>query len=254
MKYRYQKVDRRLTDYVRTVLVCEDRSDAESSDLPLFTKGMPALLCRITKEGCQTTIFGRSVPDNKWAVERNATLIVFFFKPFVLGTIFKLSAQKMKENPIELDHLGTSKTKRLNVQLSSLKPTKEKIDILNHFLLSQIQKNQRECDIIRYATDKLLQNSDANSLSKILKELCLTERTFQRVFKKYLGLSPNQYRRICQFQVTFLQLKGRHFCKQTDVAYNNAYFDQSHYIRSFKEFTGTTPNEYLQNGLDYKTK
>ncbi|TSJ47977.1 helix-turn-helix domain-containing protein [Fluviicola chungangensis] len=45
-------------------------------------------------------------------------------------------------------------------------------------------------------------------------------------------------------------MKGGHFEKITDVAYANGYFDQSHYIRSFKEFTNTTPNGYLQSGLD----
>jgi AraC-like DNA-binding protein len=86
----------------------------------------------------------------------------------------------------------------------------------------------------------------------MLQQLNLTERTFQRIFKKYVGITANEYRRICQFQMAFYQLKARQFDKLTDVVYDNGYFDQSHYTRSFKEFTNTTPNEYLQSGLKKK--
>ena len=33
----------------------------------------------------------------------------------------------------------------------------------------------------------------------------------------------------------------------TQVAYENDYYDQSHFIRDFKEFTGTNPKDYFGN-------
>jgi AraC-like DNA-binding protein len=254
MNYRYLKVNPQLEEYLRTVLVFDSCSDTEGSDLPLFTKGMPTLLFKTEGNDNQITLFGQSVPDEKCTVENNTTLIAFFFKPFALGTIFKLSAQELKEKPIELNIWNAQKAMTLNVQLFHSKSTKEKIEILNHFILSQIQANRRECEIILYATDKLMQNSNADVLSQILQDLSLTERTFQRLFKKYVGITANEYRRICQFYFAFSQLKGGHFDKLTDVAYANGYFDQSHYIRSFKEFTDVTPNEYLQSGLSKKVE
>jgi AraC-like DNA-binding protein len=94
-----------------------------------------------------------------------------------------------------------------------------------------------------------MQNSNADILSELLQKLNLTERTFQRIFKKYVGVTAIEYRRICQHYFAFAQLRGGHFVKMTDIAYANGYFDQSHFIRAFKEFTNTTPNEFLQSGL-----
>ncbi len=245
MSYHYHKTDTKLTDYIRTVLVFDNCS--ESSELPLFTNGMSALLCKVDN---RTTLFGQSVPIDEWTTENNETTIAFFFKPFSLATIFKLSAQDLKAKPIELNLWNAQKAMALNIQLYHSKSTQEKVEILSHFIFTQIESNRRDCEIILYATDTIMHNSNTDVLSQLLENLHLTERTFQRLFKKYVGITANEYRRICQHYFAFSQLKGGHFERLTEVAYTNGYFDQSHYIRSFKEFTNTTPNEYLQSGLD----
>jgi AraC-like DNA-binding protein len=115
-----------------------------------------------------------------------------------------------------------------------------------------LEEHKKACEIIRYATDELMRNSDADGLAAMLEKLKVSERTFQRIFKKYVGIPANQYRRICQFETSFAQLKGQRFEKLTDVAYDNGFADQSHFIRSFREFTNVTPNTYLRSGLKEK--
>lgn len=247
MNFHYQKVAPELAEYVRTVFVF-DHDIGESSDLPLFTNGMAALVC---KSG-HITFFGESVPDTEWEDENNSPILAFFFKPFALATIFKISAQELKTKTIGLNLWNAHKSMALDVQLAHSGSVREKLAVLTHFISAQIESNQRDCEMIRYATDAIMQNSKTDVLSQLIKELHVTERTFQRTFKKYVGVTPNEYRRICQYYFAFSQLKGGHFEKLSDVAFNNGYFDQSHYIRSFKEFTDTTPNEYLQSGLDKK--
>lgn len=249
MKYRYHRANPPLTEYIRTVVVLEDGPGPETADLPLYTKGMAALLCKTENGNDQVTLFGQSVPDEKWVVENNASLIAFFFKPFSIGPIFKLSAKELKDQPVELTQWHAQKALALRLQLVHSGSLEKRIECLEHFLISQVQQNQHECEMIRFVTDKLMQYSDADALSQILKEVNLTERTFQRIFKKYVGTTPNEYRRICQFYFAFTQLRTGDFDSLSDVAYGHGYFDQSHFIRAFKEFTDTTPNEYRQSGL-----
>jgi AraC-like DNA-binding protein len=89
-------------------------------------------------------------------------------------------------------------------------------------------------------------------LSATLENLNISIRTFQRIFKKYVGVTPSQYRRICQFQFSFAQLRAKQFNKLTDVAFDNGFADQSHFIRSFREFTQITPQDYIRSGLSVK--
>jgi AraC-like DNA-binding protein len=84
----------------------------------------------------------------------------------------------------------------------------------------------------------------------IQRELNIYERTLQRMFEKHIGISPNIYRRICQFNSAFTDLNLGNYNNLSDIANNHGYADQSHYIRAFKEFTNITPGEYLNLGRD----
>jgi AraC-like DNA-binding protein len=246
------KIDPLLKDYVQSILVLSASDPPAPEDLPIFTNGMAALLYTLHNEDHCLSIFGKSVPEDRLTIRDDMTLIAVFFKPFAIGPIFKLSARQLTNESVELNCWNPQKAMALKLQLIPAQSAAEMMEVLHQFILSQVLANQRECGIIQKATDKILENPSADVLAQLLQELNLTERTFQRLFKKYVGITASEYRRICQFQSAFYQLKGRQFDKLTDVAYDNGYFDQSHYIRSFKEFTDTTPNDYLQSGLKKK--
>lgn len=258
MKYWYQKPNQLLSDYVRTVLVLEGFSQADAKQLPLVTNGMAAFFCRTEKTESgdehisQLTLFGKSSTEDSWTINNTTTIIAYFFNPFALSTVFNVTAKKLMEEPVDLWNWSPHKTNALKTQLVYAASTTQKTEVLDHLLIAQLQQNQKECSIIQYATDEIMCNPDTEILSTLLIKLDINERTFQRIFKKYVGVTASQYRRICQFQVSFEQLRGKEFSKLTDIAYDNGFADQSHFIRSFKEFTQTTPNDYLRSGLKEK--
>lgn len=248
MKHHYIKVSPELNGYVRTILVLNDSLDSQSQGLPLFTKGMPALMYDSGNDPHPLTLHGQSLPEMNWSALHSSLIILYFFKPYTIGPIFGLPERSLRE-PVALYQWNIQRTEVLKIRLVDAGSMEERIQILDNFVLEQIRINLRLCEIIRHATDHLMQNPDADALARMIRELNLTERTFQRIFKKYVGISPNEYRRICQFYFAFTQLKEGQFDKLSDLAGDNGYFDQSHYIRSFKAFTGTTPKGYLLSGL-----
>lgn len=258
MKYWYQRPHPLLSKYVRTVLVLEGFSESEADALPLFSNGMPALFCKTEKDGAgnenvrQVTLFGKTVPQECWAITPHATIIAYFFKPFALAALFGLPAATLAKNPVDLESWDPLKNNALRTQLTYAASTSRKSEVLDHLLIHQLEQNNKECEVIQYATDQIMCNSGTEVLAGILKTLNINKRTFQRVFKKYVGVSPTHYRRICQFQFVFAQLRSGKFDTLTDIAYENGFADQSHFIRSFREFTKTTPNSYLRSGLKEK--
>ncbi|MEJ0034319.1 MAG: AraC family transcriptional regulator [Bacteroidota bacterium] len=168
-------------------------------------------------------LYGKNVPSECWKVKKSTEIIAYFFKPFVAPALFNVDA---KTEVVELGAID-----------------KGNIDQL---LIGKLNDN---CKVIQYATDQIMLDPSPDILSAVIKHLKINERTFQRIFKKYVGITANQYRRICQFQSSFSQLRSNDFQSLTDLAYANGFADQSHFIRSFKEFVNTTPNNYLKEGL-----
>lgn len=70
-----------------------------------------------------------------------------------------------------------------------------------------------------------------------------------RLSTQWLGLSPKKYLRLQQFIKT---LDDLHFTQHlsTDIAFNNGFFDQSHFNRIFREFTEITPKQYREQKSD----
>ncbi|MNY79127.1 DNA-binding transcriptional regulator ChbR [compost metagenome] len=53
--------------------------------------------------------------------------------------------------------------------------------------------------------------------------------------------------RICRFQASLNQLRAQSYDKLSDIAFEQEYADQSHFIRNFKEFTGLTPFQFRKS-------
>ncbi|MES2279325.1 MAG: helix-turn-helix domain-containing protein [Bacteroidota bacterium] len=69
------------------------------------------------------------------------------------------------------------------------------------------------------------------------------ERQLERLFKRYVGLSPKFYARVIRFNYIFEIIKNKSL-PWADVVYQAGYYDQSHFIRNFKAFTGEDPSAY----------
>ena len=64
---------------------------------------------------------------------------------------------------------------------------------------------------------------------------------------KQIGLSPKQLGKVIRLQTALKLLLNEHPDTFCSIAYESEYFDQAHFIRDFKEFTGTTPQAFLNN-------
>jgi AraC-like DNA-binding protein len=82
------------------------------------------------------------------------------------------------------------------------------------------------------------------AVADICKELSVGERYVEKLFQTYVGLSPKFFARIIRFSHIFQLIKD----KDPDwsaVVFEAGYYDQSHFIRNFKAFTGEDPSEYI---------
>ncbi|GAA0554882.1 AraC family transcriptional regulator [Chitinophaga japonensis] len=240
----------RVAEYVREILVIEDCRVTNPFVLPLFANGTPTLLFQTAKGqiGHATnnlTLFGQTVFPDTLTIREDFTLIAYFFQPYALNSLFGVSAQELTDNPIDLNLLPAQVRAGLQEQLLNATGSSEMIALLDNYIFSLTTRIKTDMRIIKYAVEKIASAPSKKNLAVVQQELYMTGRTFQRLFRKNIGIIPTQFRRISQFNAAFRQLNQLQFKNLTDLSFSNGYADQSHFIRAFREFTSLTPGEYL---------
>lgn len=94
--------------------------------------------------------------------------------------------------------------------------------------------------------EQMLVDPDLTSVDMIAAGTGLSLRQIERISLRSYGLSPKQVIRKFRFLRTVSAL-----AKSPNAAWRDMidvlYYDQSHFIRDFKQFTGITPTEYQKN-------
>jgi AraC-like DNA-binding protein len=106
---------------------------------------------------------------------------------------------------------------------------------------AQPSKNAIEkiCEMIKLRDEEI-------TVSEIGKNLNASQRSLQIKFKTATGLTIKNYIQILKFRKSVDQMVNSDLekLKLTDVALYNKYFDQSHFIKKFKDVTKTTPKMF----------
>ena len=92
-----------------------------------------------------------------------------------------------------------------------------------------------------------------------LQQWLVSVRNFERKCKERLGMPAKMYARISRFHKAYKMLERGPLISWTDLTYEAGYYDQSHFIKDFKEFARLTPTlvhkelseEHIQFQLDW---
>jgi AraC-like DNA-binding protein len=164
------------------------------------------------------------------------------FKPADVYQLFNFSMEEYNDKVVSLNNTKNSHLKRIK-QILSLCPHEERISQLNSLFETLIQTNQLTPGPIGYAIDLINEKKGMITVSKLSNTSFLSERQLLNQFRQQVGLSPKLYARIIRLNYIF-QLVMDKKEKWSSLAYEAAYFDQAHFIRDFKTFTGDNPGQY----------
>jgi AraC-like DNA-binding protein len=101
-------------------------------------------------------------------------------------------------------------------------------------------------DPIQYFVDRVVEHAGGLDVSSMQKESGLSVSQFERRFKAIAGFPPKYFARIVRFQGVKDKYCSKRCKTLTSLAYSCDYYDQSHFNREFKEFSGVQPLRYFK--------
>ena len=136
-------------------------------------------------------------------------------------------------------------------QLRSKNSFMDRAQWFEHFLLKKINETADLHTAIHLdrAIKKHIVQKQCGSSKSIQDMMGYSRTQTYRLFNEWFGLSAHSYQKLLQFIRSVETLHNRNV-KLTDVGLGNGYYDQSHFIRTFQEFTDMTPGEYRNQMTD----
>lgn len=116
-----------------------------------------------------------------------------------------------------------------------------RIKVLERFLIAQLK--DLETDQLIVEAVKLIHQSNGTIRIKELNEkLFISQSPFEKRFRKVVGTSPKKFASIVRFNSILSNINDSK--SLLEICYENHFFDQAHFIKNFKQFTGDTPENY----------
>jgi AraC-like DNA-binding protein len=248
-----------LKDYVQYFwTLSSDVADIKPKSLGPLADGFPGLIFQSSSKGIffdqdnkklpEVFLYGQTVTRTAIYLIGQFNVVAVTFFPHTLKSVFGFHASELTDSCLDLKLVyGNIAERMINTF-----PGEKQIDVLSGYIASMINKNSGYIDKpTKYAVSQIMRSNGNFALKDLQDELNISERSFERKFEQYVGISPKLFSKICRFQASFQQLKENRYNKLSDIAFENGYADQSHFIRVFKEFTGLSPFEFQKKSQPF---
>lgn len=118
---------------------------------------------------------------------------------------------------------------------------KQRIKIVEQFLISQLKDIQTDKLIVE-AVKLIYQTNGTIRIKELNEKLLISQSPFEKRFRKVVGTTAKKFASIVRFNAVLNNLTEAKTL--TEICYENNFFDQAHFIKDFKQFTGDTPEHF----------
>jgi AraC-like DNA-binding protein len=178
--------------------------------------------------------------------ENDTRTLVVQFNPASASAFFREPLHNLLGETVSLDDLmGSSQVRLINDRLSTAESDAQRISIVDGFLIGMIRKYEVD-KLVSSAIQQINQVNGFIRIKDLRDRLCVSKDAFEKRFRKVVGASPKQYASLVRMSSIVGQSRDRD--KLLDAAFEAGFFDESHFIKAFKQFTGQTPTDFMRSG------
>jgi len=246
--------------FVKDIMIFEDKVATGKSTLSFYADGCPGIMFQQTENGLYVLphnkkmpslfLYGQTIQPVELVVADDYCLICFQLYPFVINSFFNLNAKDINDDCYDLIKLEAFDVDKTIYLLNGETQIEKRVMLISDLLYRIFEARRERLDYkLRQAIQLIIETNGNLNINALIKTLKVNERTFERRFITQVGISPKQFSRIIQFQLSLNQLTDKDYDKLTDIVYNNGFADQSHFIRVFKAFTGKTPKKFKARSI-----
>jgi AraC-like DNA-binding protein len=195
---------------------------------------------------------GQATQSYNLRLQGRVGMVGIVFKPAGLSSLFGIPMYEFTDERINLTDVLGGSVQNLHEQILEADSPDDRIRLLNQFLTRQLLRKGNVLDRTDYAANLIVDRKGIVNVGELMTDLYVCRRQFERQFLQKVGVSPKYYARIRRISYLCAQLAGKRWQVYDwhDLIYRCGYYDQSHFIREFTQFTGKKPSLYVKDNLE----
>jgi AraC-like DNA-binding protein len=173
----------------------------------------------------------------------NIGTLLVFFKETGAVVFFKQPVHELFRESISRDNfILRSELLILEEQINEAKTDMEKINVVEQFLISRMN-NTIPDDLVLSALALIHKSKGDIRIKELMKELHISQSPLEKRFRQVVGASPKKFASIVRLKHAIQNYDPQN--SLTDLGYEAGFYDQAHFIKEFKHFTGENPENFL---------
>lgn len=209
---------------------------------------------RVVSDGCIDILFNhKQLSENfivgfcrkysEFQIGKEFDYIGIRFLPAAFPILFGISAKTLVEQTQELKLILPDFSEWIQTNLTESRSFEEIVELLNNKFNNIISKKNFDFDPRFFKALNLILIK--NGFLDIEKDLStgLSVRQLRRVFNYYIGTTPKAFSNIVRFQYILNSKPSSQSLKNNKLYFDVGFFDQAHFIKTFKTFYGVTPSK-----------
>lgn len=249
-----------LASIIKSYWTIDGQEDISINREKIIPDGYPEMIFHY-KDPYRSNIKGESEQQEKYIIAGQVRnhfylentgaygMFAIKFQPWALKALFDIDMNQLTDKviPIESDMLELINPVKQNAIGSD--SFDAKVKAIEDWFLEYLTTKPISLNNGIKATQLIIDKNGSIDIDAVLDSTGISERTLERIFRSHIGLSPKFYSRIIRFAHIFNLVKESEV-NWSKITYQAGYYDQSHFIKNFKEFTGEDPSSY---GFSAKT-
>lgn len=174
-------------------------------------------------------------------------VIAIHFRPGGAFPFFGIPLSELENTSVGLDQVWGRDGLELHERLIDASSAAARFGIVERFLLSRPWSSVNRDPCVGAAMTAI-ENNPSVRMAEIRDLVGMSTKRLIAAFRAEIGLSPKAFARIRRLQAA-LRLLNAGSIGGARIAADVGYFDQAHFVREFRSFTGMTPTQYAQQRI-----
>jgi AraC-like DNA-binding protein len=188
---------------------------------------------------------------NEFVVDKQIGFFGARLYPTAATKLMGFPASKVTELVFDVCDLFKQKGRDVSDQIFNAQTSYQRVAILSQFLRSNTSTEKG--NPISQSITQVIKTHGQLDIFHLRKQSGLSIAQFERRFKFIAGFTPKYFARITRFQSAKDSYSSTNKTTLTKLSYDCNYYDQSHFIRDFREFSGVRPNHYFAGKTNEKS-